>query len=327
MTDKLLMQACLPDKNGRLALAPAPRPLPARGQLRIRIHATAVNRADLLQKQGLYPPPPGASDILGLECAGIVEALGEGVGRWRVGARVCALLGGGGYAEYACVDARHCLPVPPGLSFLQAAALPEAFATAWLNLYQEAGLQPGERVLLPAGASGVGTAAIQLCRLRGNPCFVSVGTPEKLARCIALGAAGGVVRGQQSLPALLQPEGVDVILDAVAGSALPEHLALLREDGRLVLIGLMGGREAPLDLGRLLVRRLRLIGSTLRSRPADAKAALIDALAAQVWPHFASAALTPVVDSVFPWSEAERAHAHVAANRNIGKVVLEVSTG
>ncbi|MFZ5561533.1 MAG: NAD(P)H-quinone oxidoreductase [Pseudomonadota bacterium] len=309
MTDKLLMQACLPDKNGRLALAPVPRPLPARGQLRIRIHATAVNRADLLQKQGLYPPPPGASDILGLECAGIVEALGEGVGRWRVGARVCALLGGGGYAEYACVDARHCLLVPPGLSFLQAAALPEAFATAWLNLYQEAGLQPGERVLLPAGASGVGTAAIQLCRLRGNPCFVSVGTPEKLARCIALGAAGGVVRGQQSLP------------------ALPEHLALLREDGRLVLIGLMGGREAPLDLGRLLVRRLRLIGSTLRSRPADAKAALIDALAVQVWPHFASAALTPVVDSVFPWSEAERAHAHVAANRNIGKVVLEVSAG
>lgn len=309
MTDKLLMQACLPDKNGRLALAPAPRPVPARGQLRIRIHATAVNRADLLQKQGLYPPPPGASDILGLECAGIVEALGEGVGRWRVGARVCALLGGGGYAEYACVDARHCLLVPPGLSFLQAAALPEAFATAWLNLYQEAGLQPGERVLLPAGASGVGTAAIQLCRLRGNPCFVSVGTPEKLARCIALGAAGGVVRGQQSLP------------------ALPEHLALLREDGRLVLIGLMGGREAPLDLGRLLVRRLRLIGSTLRSRPADAKAALIDALAVQVWPHFASAALTPVVDSVFPWSEAERAHAHVAANRNIGKVVLEVSAG
>jgi putative PIG3 family NAD(P)H quinone oxidoreductase len=324
MTDKLLMQACLPDSSGRLTLATVPRPSPAHGEVLIRVRATAVNRADLLQRQGQYPPPLGASDILGLECAGVIAELGDDVRRWQEGEAVCALLSGGGYAEYVCVDARHCLPVPYGYSFAQAAALPEAFATAWLNLYREARLQPGERVLIPAGASGVGTAAIQLCRLTGNPCFVSVGTAEKLERCLALGATGGVVRGLQSLAHLLKPEGVDVILDPVAGSSLAEHLALLRSDGRLILIGLMGGREATLDLGRILIKRLQLLGSTLRSRSAADKAALIADLHARVWPHFSSGALTPVIDQVLPWSEVEAAHARLAANLNIGKVVLEL---
>lgn len=322
MTEKRLMHACLPDKNGQLALTETHCPAPGPGEVLIRVHATAVNRADLLQRQGLYPPPPGASPILGLECAGVVAALGPGTRRWRIGEAVAALLAGGGYAEYACVDERHCLPVPAGLSPVQAAALPEAFATAWLNLYQEAGLQPGERVLLLAGASGVGTAAVQLCRLSGNPCYVSVGTAEKLQRCLALGATGGIVRGQQPLAGLLKPDGIDVILDPVAGGQLPEHLSLLNEGGRLVLIGLMAGREATLDLGRMLVKRLRLIGSTLRSRPATAKAELVAALQAQVWPHFASGALAPVIDRVYDWHEAEAAHRYVAANLNIGKVVL-----
>ncbi|MCD6060607.1 MAG: NAD(P)H-quinone oxidoreductase [Moraxellaceae bacterium] len=325
MTDKLLMDACLPDKNGRLGLARVPCPALSDGEVLLRVHATAVNRADLLQRQGLYPPPPGASEILGLECAGVVVACGPGVSEWQEGDQVCALLAGGGYGEYVSIDARHCLPIPPGYSFAEAAALPEAFATAWLNLYQEARLQPGERVLLPAGASGVGTAAIQLCRVMGNPCFVSVGTTGKLARCLELGAKGGVVRGQQSLASLLKPEGVDVILDPVAGDCLAEHLALLRDNGRLVLIGFMGGREASLDLGRILVRRLRIIGSTLRSRSAGDKAELIGSLGMQVWPHFSQGALAPVIDSVFPWTEAEAAHARVAANLNIGKVVLQVT--
>lgn len=319
------MQAISVSEAGRLCLAAEPRPTPAPGEVRIRIHATAVNRADLLQRQGFYPPPPGASAILGLECAGVVDALGAGVTQWPLGTPVCALLAGGGYAEYVCVDARHCLPLPPGLSFLQGAALPEAFATAWLNLFELAHLAPGERVLLPAGASGVGTAALQLCRLFGNPCFVSVGTAEKLQRCLALGAAGGVVRGQEPLAALLKPEGVDVILDPVAGSSLSEHLGLLREGGRLVLIGLMGGREATLDLGRLLVKRLQLTGSTLRSRSADAKARLIAALATQLWPHFGTGRLTPVIDTVFPLAAAEAAHARVTSNRTVGKVVLTVT--
>ncbi|MDP2228654.1 MAG: NAD(P)H-quinone oxidoreductase [Moraxellaceae bacterium] len=325
--------------DGRLALAEVPAPRagngtasadacantgPGPGEVLIDVHATAVNRADLLQAAGLYPPPPGASDILGLECAGRVAAIGEGVTQWAVGDAVCALLAGGGYASQVLVDARHCLPLPAGLSFEEGAALPEAFATAWLNLFREAGLHPGERVLLPAGASGVGTAAIQLCNAFGNPCFVSVGTAEKLAACLALGATAGIVRSKRALTDLLGQEGVDVILDAVAGSALDSHLRLLKPDGRLVLIGLMGGRTAPVDLGRLLVKRLRVIGSTLRSRHADDKAALIAELRERVWPLFASGALRPVIDSRFPLAEAAAAHAHVAANRNIGKVILTV---
>lgn len=315
------MRVAAPGNDSRLHVVSQEIPHPRAGEVRIRIHATAVNRADLLQKAGHYPPPPGASDILGLECAGIIDAVGAGVITWKKGDAVCALLAGGGYAEFTCVDARHCLPLPSGMRFTEAAALPEAFATAWLNLYREAALQPGEQVFLPAGASGVGTAAIQLCRLFGNPCFVSVGSGEKLAQCIALGANGGVVRGQQSAASRL-PEGVDVILDPVSGTALPEHLELLRNDGRLVLIGIMGGRQAGIDLGRLLMKRLRLIGSTLRSRSADLKAALIADMATQVWPHFSSGALRPVVDKVFALEEAEDAHAWVAANRNTGKVVL-----
>lgn len=318
---RLSMQTLNPST---LAAEVRERPSPAAGEIRIRVWATAVNRADLLQRAGLYPPPPGASDILGLECAGVVDAVGENVQGWQPGAAVCALLAGGGYAEYVCVDARHVLPLPAGLTPNEAAAIPEAFATAWLSLYQEAALQPGERVLLPAGASGVGTAAIQLCKFRGNPCLVSVGSAEKLQACLALGASGGLVRGSGSLQEVVGADGVDVILDPVGGAQLGEHLALLNTDGRLVLIGLMGGRQAEVDLGRLLVKRLRLVGSTLRSRTADDKAALLAALQREVWPGFASGQLRPVIDRVFPWTEAEAAHAHVAANRNIGKVVLQL---
>lgn len=320
------MKALLIDANGRLVAGTLPRPEPGPGEVLIRVHATAVNRADLLQRQGLYPAPPGASPVPGLECAGIVAACGEGEKRWRVGDAVCALLAGGGYAEYACADARHCLPVPAGLDMAGAACLPEAFATAWLNLCLEAGLRPGERVLLPAGASGVGTAALQLCRLFGSPCYVSVGSPEKLAACLALGASGGVVRGNP-LREALGGEGVDVILDPVGGGSLQEHLGLLREDGRLVLIGLMGGREADVDLGRLLVKRLRLIGSTLRSRSADEKAALITSLDLRVWPYFTTGELRPVIDRCFSLEEAEAAHEYVAANRNTGKVALVLEAG
>ncbi|MFN3587732.1 MAG: alcohol dehydrogenase catalytic domain-containing protein, partial [Moraxellaceae bacterium] len=194
------MKAITVDTQRQPVLTERPAPAgPGPGEVRIAVRATAVNRADLLQVAGLYPPPPGASDILGLECAGTVIATGAGVVQWTPGDAVCALLAGGGHAEEVVVDARHCLPLPAGLSFDDGAALPEAFATAWLNLFMEAGLAPGERVLLPAGASGVGTAALQLCRWRGNPCIVSVGSAEKLAACLALGATAGVVRGERAL--------------------------------------------------------------------------------------------------------------------------------
>lgn len=295
------------------------------GEVLIRVVATAVNRADLAQREGFYPPPPGASEILGLECSGHIEAVGNGVTQWQVGDAVCALLAGGGCAEYVVVDARHCLPVPAGISVQDAAALPEVFATAYLNLYREAHLKIGERVLLPAAASGVGTAAIQLCKYFGNPVFVSVGSQEKLDFCLSLGAESGIVRGKGDLSAVVGKAGINVILDPVGGSALPEQMALLKTGGRVVLIAFMAGRKANIDLGILLVKRLKLMGSTLRSRSADEKADLIAAMRENVWPGFISGDLKPVIDRVYPIEEIEQAHAHVELNRNIGKVLLRIA--
>lgn len=297
------------------------------GEVRIRVAATAINRADLVQRTGGYPPPPGASPILGLECAGEVIEVGEGVTRVAAGDAVCALLAGGGYAEEVVVPAGQVLPIPEGLDMVQAAALPEVFATAYLNLFMEAGARLGETVLLHAGASGVGTAAIQLCRQRGNPCYVTAGNPEKIERCVALGADGGWNRHDGGFVEPVKAwaaAGVDVILDPVGAGYLADNLAVLGLDGRLVVIGLMGGAEATVNLGLLMVKRQRIIGSTLRARPVAAKAAVMDALGAEVWPHIASGAIQPVVDAVIPIEEAERAHALVAADQTFGKVVLTV---
>lgn len=311
-------------KDRSLSWAEIATPMAGSGEVLIKVAATAVNRADLLQRAGNYPPPPGASHILGLECAGTIEAVGEGVGRWRPGDQVAALLPGGGYAEYVSVDARHCLPVPKGLSLAEAAALPEVFITAYLNLYIEARLKAGESVFLPAGASGVGTAAIQLCKLSRNLCFVSVGTEAKLKACLELGAHGGVLHGKDDIRGMLGENGVDVILDPVTGNELGDHLSLLHFGGRLVMIGFMAGRETNIDLGRMLIKRLRLIGSNLRGRTPDEKAALIANFEEKVWPGFTTGALKPVVDKTFPIQEAMTAHDYIAANKNVGKVVLTV---
>jgi putative PIG3 family NAD(P)H quinone oxidoreductase len=297
------------------------------GEVRIRVAASAVNRADLVQRSGAYPPPPGASDILGLECAGEVLEVGEGVNRVVPGDRVCALLAGGGYAEEVVVAAGQVLPVPDGLDFHQAAALPEVFATAFLNLYMEASLTPGEKVLLHAGASGVGTAAIQLCQLTNNDCFVTAGNASKIERCVALGASTGWNRHDGSFgPALREwaPAGVDVILDPVGAGYLSDNLAALNTDGRLVVIGLMGGAETTLNLGLMMVKRLRIIGSTLRARTVAAKAQVMDRLAREVWPHIESGRITPIVETVIPIEEADRAHTLVAADQTFGKVVLSI---
>jgi putative PIG3 family NAD(P)H quinone oxidoreductase len=298
------------------------------GEVRIRVAATAINRADLVQRTGGYPPPPGASPILGLECAGEVLEVGEGVSRVAAGDAVCALLAGGGYAEEVVVPAGQVLPIPAGLDMVQAAAIPEVFATAYLNLFMEAGASLGETVLLHAGASGVGTAAIQLCRQRGNPCFVTAGNPEKIERCIALGAEGGWNRHDGGF---LEPvkawaeRGVDVILDPVGAGYLADNLAVLAVDGRLVIIGLMGGAEASVNLGLMMVKRQRIIGSTLRARSVAAKAAVMDALRAEVWPHIESGAIKPIVDEVFSIEQAEKAHELVAADQTFGKVVMTVN--
>ena len=298
------------------------------GEVRIDNHATAVNRADLAQRAGGYPPPPGASPVLGLECAGVVSAVGEGVARVAVGDEVCALLAGGGYAETVVVPAGQVLRKPANLSFAEAASLPEVFATAYLNLYIEARLGRGERALIHAGASGVGTAALQMGRAFGNPMFVTAGSDAKIERCVALGADAGFDRHRGDFTAAVMDwsdgEGADVILDPVGGSYLKSNLNCLAVEGRLVVIGLLGGASAELPLGSMMVKRQRIIGSTLRARSIAAKANVMDDLKARVWPLLASGEIKPVIEEVLPIREATRAHELIAANQTFGKVVLRV---
>ena len=310
--------------DGQLEWGPQPSPVCDVGQIRIRVAAAGLNRADLLQRNGLYPPPPGVTEVLGLECSGVVSEVGPG-SRWRVGDRVCALLAGGGMAEEVVVDGRHALPVPEGLSLAEAAALPEVYATAWLNLFQLGRLQPGEKVLLHAGASGVGSAGIQLCKAFGNPVWVSVGSAERLAYCEALGAQGGALRGD-ALEGLRDFAPFDVILDPVGASYAELNLKLLGQDGRWVIIGLMGGRKAQLDLALLLGKRIQMIGSTLRSRDADSKALLLADLEQQVWPLFAEGRLKPQLERSYPIGEAEAAFEALASNQVQGKLVLVVDS-
>ncbi|WP_130929270.1 zinc-binding dehydrogenase [Pseudomonas sp. Sample_20] len=292
------------------------------GQVRIRVAAAGLNRADLLQKAGLYPPPPGVSQVLGLECSGVISEVGAG-SSWQVGDRVCALLAGGGMAEEVVVDGRHVLPVPEGVSLIEAAALPEVYATVWLNVFQLAALKPGEKILLHAGASGIGSAAIQLCKAFGNPCWVSVGSAERLAYCEALGAQGGVVRTDE-IESLRDFGPFDVILDPVGGNYAALNLKLMALDGRWVLIGLMGGREAKLDLAQVLAKRVQLLGSTLRSRSDQFKADLLSDLGQHVWPLFAEGRLRPQLAKAFAVKDAEAAFAELASNTVAGKLVLVI---
>ncbi len=311
----------LQGEEGRTHWVEQPSPACDVGQIRIRVAAAGLNRADLLQRAGLYPPPPGVTQTLGLECSGVVSEVGAGC-QWQPGDRVCALLAGGGMAEEVVVDGRHALPVPAGVSLVEAAALPEVYATAWLNLFQLGALKPGEKVLLHAGASGVGSAAIQLCKAFGNPCWVSVGSAERLAYCESLGAQGGVLREGEQLQGLRDFAPFDVILDPVGGPYASLNLELLARDGRWLSIGLMGGRRAELDLATLLGKRIQLFGSTLRNRDDAFKAELLRDLQQQVWPLFAEGRLQPQVQQCFAAKDAEGAFAELASNKVNGKLLL-----
>ena len=317
------MKAVL-EQSGRLVWSETADPEPGPGEVILQARASAVNRADLVQRSGNYPPPPGASPILGLECSGTVVALGPGVPAEALGQQRCALLAGGGYAEKVAVPWSHTLPLPSGVDLLRAAALPEVLATAWLNLRLEGQLQPGERVLIHAGASGVGTAALQLCRAWGNPTFVTVGSEAKLERCKELGAAAGWVRHQGDwLEAVRAWGGADVVLCPVGAAYLNSNLQALHSRGRLVLIGLMGGREAALPLGLVLVKRLSLRGSVLRSRSRQEKDFILEGLQREVWPLVESGEVQPIIDSVLPIQQAEEAHDRLASNETVGKIILE----
>ncbi len=319
------MHAIKVDENQNLAWSPVPDPVPAPGEVLVEIHAAALNRADLLQRAGKYPPPPGAPEWMGLEIAGVIAATGTAChGPWRTGDRVAALLGGGGYAEKVAVDPAMLLPVPSGYSMAEAAALPEAFATSYLNLQIEADLHPGETVLIHAGASGLGTAAIQTAKILGARVITTVGSPEKAAAVRRLGADIVVNRHHDDLGKVLDANPVDVVLDCVGGDALGRHIEKLAPGGRWVLIATLGGEHAEIALRPILKRGLRLIGSTLRSRTPAMKARILAEMRERIWPALESGRIRPVIHEVLPVTDAEKAHAILAAGRNIGKVVLQI---
>lgn len=309
--------------NDKLVLTDHPRLSLGRGEVRIQVCATAVNRADLAQRSGHYPPPPGVTETLGLECSGLVIEVAHDVTFPRVGDQVCALLAGGGYATEVVCPATHTMLLPKGIDLQQAAAIPEVFTTAWLNLRREGELENGERVIVHAAASGVGTAALQLCRVWGCPTLAVVGSVEKERYCRELGADSTVDRHTRDWAETAQQWGrADVILDPVGGENLKANVLLLNSRGRLVNIGVMGGAEGTLPVGRLLVKRLKIVGSVLRSRAKDEKTDILKGLQAEVWPLFESGEVRPIIDSVFPLAKAEEAHARVASDQTVGKVLL-----
>jgi NADPH:quinone reductase len=321
-----MMQAILQSAPGgadTLYLGEAARPQRQHGQLLVQVMAAGVNRADIVQRSGHYPPPPGASSILGLEVAGVVVEA-DAASRFQEGDAVFGLIAGGGYAEYAVLDEALAIAKPDAMSWVEAASLPEVWMTAWLNLVQVGQLQAGQNILIHAGASGVGATAIQLARWLGAHPFASAGSADKLAFCQRLGAEQ--VFNYKELPAfsakVKEWGGVEVILDPIGASYLAENMASLKQDGRLVNIGLMGGGKAELNLGLLLVKRLSLIGSTLRSQPLAAKARLAQALEREILPALLAGQLQLTLDSSYPWQQAADAHAHMEANANLGKVIL-----
>jgi len=315
-----------PGGPGVLTWSEVPDPPVRDGEVLIDVAASAVNRADLLQRQGNYRPPAGDSEILGLECSGRIAALGPGVSGWAVGDEVCALLTGGGYAEKVAVPAGQVLPVPKDLDVVTAAGLPETVCTVWSNVFMTAGLQPDETLLVHGGASGIGTTAIQLAKSLGAKVLVTVGSKEKAERCVELGADAAINYKEEDFVARVREltggHGADVILDSVGAAYLMRNVETLADSGRLVVIGLQGGVRAELDISKLLFKRTSLTGSALRSRPLAQKAAIVAAVREHVWPLVASGAFKVVVDRKVPMAEAGEAHRVVEASEHVGKVLL-----
>ena len=333
MTLPTEMQAIeISESGGPEVLKPGTRPVPGPGmnEVLIYIAAAGVNRPDIAQRKGVYPPPPGASDIPGLEIAGEIVALGPGVEGWRVDDKVCALVAGGGYAEYVAAPVPQVLPMPDGFDMVQAAGLPETFFTVWSNVFDRAHFAAGESVLIHGGSSGIGTTAIQLCRALGaSAIYTTVGSAEKAAFCEELGATRAINYKDQSfddeIATLTDKKGVDVILDMVGGDYLPRNIACLKQDGRIVQIALMGGAKAEINLGRVMMNRLTITGSTLRARSVEFKGEIAVALRETVWPLLASGAVAPVIHATFPLAEAAAAHELMETSSHIGKIILDLT--
>lgn len=301
---------------------------PKSNEILIKVEAAGVNRPDIMQRQGLYPPPPGASDIPGLEVAGTVVALGDKVSCLQLGDRVCALVTGGGYAEFCIAAAELCLPVPEGLSAIQAAGLPETFFTVWSNLFDRAGLRPSETLLVHGGSSGIGVTAIQLAKAFGVRVFVTAGSERKCAFCRELGADAAInYRAHdfvEEISVLTDGKGVDVILDMIGGDYFPRNLKCMSFDARLVQIAVQGGPKAEINLLQVFLKRLTITGSTLRARDNAFKAAIAEKMLEQVWPLLESGEIRPIIDTVLPLAEAARAHALLESSQHIGKIILTV---
>jgi putative PIG3 family NAD(P)H quinone oxidoreductase len=300
-----------------------PRP----GEVVLDVVASAVNRADTLQRQGFYPPPPGASDVLGLECSGVVSAVGEGVEGWKPGDEACALLAGGGYAEQVAVPAGQLMPVPDGVDLATAASLPEVACTVWSNLFMVAGLRPGERLLVHGGAGGIGTFAVQLAAALGARVFATVGSAEKAELCLSLGAEQAInYREEDFVEILKRFGGADVILDVIGAKYLGRNVDALATEGRLVVIGMQGGTKAELDLGKLLRKRGAVIATALRSRPVESKAAICSQVVEHVWPLFAEGKLRPQVTKELSLDEVGQAHALMESGSSSGKILLRIGS-
>ncbi|GMG88521.1 NAD(P)H-quinone oxidoreductase [Biformimicrobium ophioploci] len=315
-----------PGAAENMQVAEGRKPEAGRGEVLIRVAAAGVNRPDIVQRQGFYPPPPGASRIMGLEVAGKIEALGEGVTGWQVGDQVCALTNGGGYAEYAAAPAAQCLPVPAGLGLVEAAALPETLFTVWSNVFDRAGLLSGETLLVHGGSSGIGTAAIQLASAMGARVYATAGSAEKCAACESLGASRAINYREEDFVEVILEEtglaGVDVILDMVGGDYVERSINVAAQDGRIVNIAFLQGAKVELNLMPLMLKRLTLTGSTLRARSPEVKAEIARALRTNVWPLIEAGQLRPQVYCSFPLEEVAEAHRLMETSQHIGKIVL-----
>ena len=325
-TTQTVIEISQPGAPDVLKPATRPVPTPGHGEVLIAIAYAGVNRPDALQRAGMYDPPKGASDLPGLECAGTIAAVGPGVSDWAVGDEVCALLPGGGYAEYATTPAAHCLPVPDGLSLKQAACLPETFFTVWSNVFMRGGLQRGERFLVHGGSSGIGTTAIQLAKAFGARVFATAGSDDKCAACRDLGAEVAINYRNADFVEVLRAEGgANLILDMVGGSYIQRNIKTLADDGRLVQIAFLQGPKAELNLAQMMTRRLTLTGSTLRPQSDQAKADIAVALRENVWPLLSNGTVAPVMDQTFALTDAAKAHARMESSTHIGKIVLQVT--
>jgi len=310
-----------------MRVAEGPSPAPGEGEVLIRVAAAGVNRPDLLQRQGKYPPPPGASPVMGLEVAGTIESVGAGAG-WKTGDRVCALVPGGGYAEYCAAPGMQCLQIPKGLSMEEAAGIPETFFTVWANVFQIGGLKQGERILIHGGASGIGTTAIQLAREFGATVFVTAGTDEKCEACRRLGAAAAINYLKQDFAQevrALTAHGVDMVLDMVGGPYAARNIECLAMRGRLVQIAVQQGAEATVNLAKIMQKRLTVTGSTMRPRTVADKGQIASELKERVWPLLEAGRVKTIVDRVFPLGEVVEAHRYLEAGQHVGKVILKVA--